>query len=466
MAVIGRNFRPVVQHERCNICSVCTGQCPAYVDEGFRYDMTSIRGKVLQRFASPPPLMLTPIEETLPPCQATCPIHQDVRGYLKAVAQRRYDDAVALIRQTNPLPLVCGYICPHPCETECFRGAIDDPVAIRAVKRFAALYEKEEGLKPAIPNITSPKVVAIVGSGPAGIAAAYKLIQNGIKSVIFEKTSQIGGMLSWAIPDFRLPRDILEYEISVLKGFGIECKTHQSLGDNLTISSLKEEGFDAIILTIGATNGKKVALETPRDFKAHLDCLETLSIIHRGEWPGLGNTVAVIGGGNAAIDTARVLKRLGTDKITVIYRRTSDEMPADGKEVKEAVTEGIQFRYSSLPTALVKDGGRWFLTGFETRSAGRHIPVEVLRERPFSIPVTGVVSAISQLPETSWARDEGIALAPDGTLYVDEDMKTSVEGVYAAGDGVTGPSTVVEAMASGYAAAETVLKFLLGDKQS
>jgi len=465
MAVIGRNFRPVVQTERCNTCSVCTEQCPAYVDEGFRNDRESIRGKVFQTFTFPPHVMPTPIEKSPPPCQVTCPIHQDVRGYLRAVAQKRYSDAVALIRQTNPLPLVCGYICPHPCEMECFRGSIDDPVAIRAVKRFVALFEKEEKLKPAALNITSTKKVAIVGSGPAGIAAAYKLIQNGIKSIIFEKTSHIGGMLSWAIPDFRLPRDILKYEISVLKGVGIEFKTNQSLGNNLTISSLKEIGFEAIILAIGTTQGKKVELEGAKDFKAHLDCLKMLSLVSQGAKTELGKAVAVIGGGNAAIDTARVLKRSGVDQVTVVYRRPEGQMPADNEEVMEAKSEGILFRFSSLPTALSKDNGHWNLSGFETESRDRHLPVEVLKDKPFSLPITGIISAISQIPETPWAQTEGIALNPDGTLQAD-DAKTSVTGVYGAGDAITGPSTVVEAMASGYAAAEAVLRFLHGDKQN
>ncbi len=465
MAVIGRNFRPVVQTELCNTCSICVEQCPAYVDEGFRSDRESIRGKIFQSFTSPPSPMATPIEASIPPCQATCPIHQDVRGYLKAVAERRFSDAVALIRRTNPLPLICGTICPHPCESECLRGVIDEPLAIRAVKRFAALYEKENELIPAITASDTGKRVAIIGSGPAGIAAAYTLRQHGVTPVIFEKDSQIGGMLSWAIPDFRLPRDILEYEIGVLKKLGITFVTHKTLGKDLSLETLRQEGFHAIILAIGATRGKKVALDSPEDFKNHLDCLEFLSLVHQGVSPDLGGAVAVIGGGNAAIDTARVLKRQGIPDITVVYRRTAEQMPADQSEVQEAASEGIQFRYSSLPTALEENNDLWFLRGFETRSAGRRMPVEVLKDKPFSIPVSGVVSAISQVPETSWARGEGIALTPDGTIEVDENMKTSIDGLYSAGDGVTGPSTVVEAMASGTSAAKAVLKSLSGEKQ-
>ena len=230
MAVIGRTFRPVVDEQRCNTCSICTEQCPAYVDEGFRHAAESVRGRIFRSFGNSPPLRETPIPASPAPCQTTCPIHQDVRGYLKAVAERRFADAVVLIRETNPLPLVCGTICPHPCETACFRGILDDPVGIRALKRFAALYEKQHRLKPEIAAPDTGKRVAIIGSGPAGIAAAYTLIRHGVHPTVFEKTDRIGGMLAWAIPDFRLPRDTLAYELDVLTSLGIAFRTGQGLG--------------------------------------------------------------------------------------------------------------------------------------------------------------------------------------------------------------------------------------------
>lgn len=465
MAVIGRTFRPVVDEKRCNTCSICTEQCPAYVDAGFRTAEESVRGKVFRSFDASPPLLATPIPASPPPCQVTCPIHQDVRGYLKAVAEGRHADAVALIRETNPLPLVCGTICPHPCETACFHGAIDDPVGIRAVKRFAALYEKQNGLKPTIAAPASGKQVAIIGSGPAGIAAAYTLVRHGVLPVVFEKTNRIGGMLSWAIPDFRLPRDLLAYEIEVLTSLGIEFRPRQGLGSEFTLDTLKNDGFDAVLLTIGTTRGRKVSLEGEEDFETHLDCLSYLFAAHRGETPNLGDAVAVIGGGNAAIDTARVLKRTGVDTVTVIYRRPKEQMPADRDEVEAAKREGIRFSFSALPTRITREDGRWQIAGFATKSAGRDRPVEILKNDPFSLPITGIVSAISQVPEADWAEAEGINTNPDGTLAVNENHETPRAGVFAAGDAVTGPSTVVEAMADGTAAVQSILRFLGVEKQ-
>ncbi len=466
MAVIGRTFRPVINEERCNTCSICTQQCPAYVDAGYRQAEESVRGRVFRSFGISPPPQITPIDPADPPCQMTCPIHQDVRGYLKAVAEGRHADAVALIRETNPLPLVCGTICPHPCEMSCLRGTVDIPVGIRAVKRFAALYEKRHGLKPDVPSLTTGKKVAIIGSGPAGIAAAYFLVRHGVQPIVFEKTSRIGGMLAWAIPAFRLPRDILTYEFELLTSLGIEFRTNQDFGSKLSLDNLKNDGFDAILLAIGTTRGDKVSLEGEEEFENHLDCLTCLFAIHRGESPNLGNAVVVIGGGNAAIDTARVLKRSGVADVTIVYRRPRDQMPADREEVAAAEKEGISFLFSALPTRLSKVGSTWRLTGFETRSVARNTPVEILRDTPFELPVTGIISAISQLPETSWAEKEKIAVHADGTLQVDDTLTTSREGVFAAGDAVTGPSTVVEAMASGQAAAESIIGFLKGGNVS
>jgi len=465
MTVIGRTYRPFVDEKRCNTCSICTQQCPAYADEGFQKTDGSLRQKITQSFDAPPTLQVTPIPAASPPCQTTCPIHQDVRGYLRAVAEGRHADAIAIIRKTNPLPLICGTICPHPCETACFRGILDDPVGIRAVKRFAALYEKRNTLKPEIPVPASGKQVAVIGSGPAGIAAAYTLIQQGIRPFIFEKTSRIGGMLAWAIPEFRLPRDILAYEFEVLTSLGITFRTNQGLGTELTLDTLERDGFDAILLAVGTTRGRKVSLEGEHRFKNHLDCLSYLFSVHRGAPPEMGDSVAVIGGGNAAIDTARVLKRTGAANVTVLYRRLKGQMPADKEEVTAAERENIQFLFSSLPTRISQKGRTWTLSGYKTQSIDRNHPVEILKDRPFSIPVTGIISAIQQVPETDWAEREGIDIASNGCLRVDEAHQTARKGTFAAGDAVTGPSTVVAAMADGMAAAESILNLLKGENR-
>jgi len=458
MAVTGRTFRPVVSPERCNVCTVCIGLGPAYVEKGFRNDDTSVRGKVFQGMGDPPPTAPTPLIETAPPCQATCPIGQDVRGYLKAVAEGRFDAAVGIVRETNPLPLVCGTICSHPCESACFRSGIDTPLAIRNVKRFAALYEKSRMPVPPPSKILHNGHVAIIGSGPAGLAAAYTLLKNGVRPIVYEKEGEIGGMLAWAIPAFRLPRSDLTYEIDYLAGMGVTFVTGKTFGKFLTISGLEADGAHAVLLAIGAAQGKKLLLDGSDAFGPLLDCLDYLRQVHTGTPPELGERVAVIGGGNAAIDTARTLRRAGVPKVTVLYRRSKDQMPADPEEVAAAEKEGVSFLFKVLPTMVVKGANGWRLEGFETRSDSRAHPVAVLKEKPVVIPVTGIVTAVGQQPDVSgFAETEGIRCNAGGLISTDETMQTSRQGVFAAGDGVTGPSTVVEAMAGGIAAARAIL---------
>ncbi len=458
MAVIGRTLRPVLSPERCNTCTVCVGLGPAYIEKGFRDDETSVRGKVFQGMGDPPSPLPTPLTETAPPCQATCPIGQDVRGYLKAVAEGRFDAAVDIVRETNPLPLVCGTICPHPCESACYRSEIDAPLAIRNVKRFAALYEKAGMPAPAPSKILHTGHVAIIGSGPAGLAAAYTLVKNGVQPIVYEKEEEIGGMLAWAIPSFRLSRSDVTYEINYLAAMGVTFITGKALGEALTLSGLEADGARAVLLAIGTTQGRKLPLDGSDAFEPLLDCLDYLRQVHAGTPPDLGSRVAVIGGGNAAIDTARTLRHAGVPEVTVLYRRPKEQMPADSEEVAAAEEEGVSFLFRVLPTAIVKGADGWQLEGFETRSESRARPVTVLKERPVVISVTGIVTAVGQQPDVSgFTESEGIACNAGGLISVDDAMQTSRHGVFAAGDGVSGPSTVVEAMAGGISAARAIL---------
>jgi len=458
VAVTGRVFRPVLYPERCNACTICIGQGPAYVEKGFRGDETSIRGKIFQGMAGQISSLLTPLTETEPPCQAACPIGQDVRGYLKAVAERRFNAAVGIVRETNPLPLVCGTICSRPCESACFRSSVDNPLAIRSVKRFAALYEKARMPAPSPSEILHEGYVAIVGSGPAGLAAAYILLKNGVRPVVYEKEEEIGGMLAWAIPDFRLSRSDLVYEVNYLERMGVTFVTGKAFGKSLTISSLEEDGARAVLLTIGATRGRKLPLDGSDAFEPILDCLDYLRQVSAGFSPDLGGQVVVIGGGNAAVDTARTLRRSGVSEVTVLYRRPKEQMPADREEVAAAKREGVSFLFAVLPSVVVKGANGWQLEGFETRSEGRAYPVAVLKERPVVLPITGIVSAVGQRPDASgFSEAEDVRCDAGGRIVVDDIMQTSRYGVFAAGDGVTGPSTVVEAMASGISAARIIL---------
>jgi NADH-quinone oxidoreductase subunit F len=402
-------------------------------------------------------------------CQHSCPISQDVPSYIGYLAQGKFEEAVKIVLKENPLPLICGRVCDTPCEQKCVAGEWDDPISIRALKRFLADYEMKHGVEPdQKPKPEREEKIAIVGSGPAGLTCAYYLAMEGYKVTIFESLPVAGGMLAIGIPEFRLPKNVLEYEINRIKKLGVEIKTDTTIGKDIPLEKLKED-YKAVFIAIGAHKGLKMRIPN-EDAEGVLDAVEFLRDYNLGKEVKLGDKVIVIGGGNSAIDAARVAKRLGKDT-SILYRRTRLEMPAIESEIEEALEEGIDIQYLAAPIKVLSDNGklkaieciRMRLSDMDESGRRRPVPIE---GSEFNVDVNSLVLAISQEPEVSLLVGEnGLKVSSWSTLEVDpETLITNVDGVFAGGDVVSGPNTVTAAMSHGKIAAQMINKFVNGEE--
>ena len=404
------------------------------------------------------------------PCENTCPVRCDAVGYTSLIAEGRYPEALNLIRLTMPLAGVCGRVCNHPCENMCKRGEIDEPIAISSLKRFASDWELRTGFMTPPTFLEKPRAerVAIVGAGPAGLNAAYHLGRRGYQVTIFESLPMAGGMLAVGIPDYRLPRKNLENDIRFICQHNVEIKTGRSFGKDFTIDELLKQGYRAVFLAIGAHLNQK--MNTPgEDADGVSPGISFLRRVNLGEKVKVGEKVAVIGGGNVAIDAARTALRLGAKEVSIVYRRTRDEMPANDEEIEEAEHEKIKILYLVAPTRILAENGkvkglecqRMELGAFDASGRRRPVPVkgsEFVLEVDMAIPAIGYMPDLSCLPQ-----NDGFKTTKAGTLSVDPiTLATHLPGVFAGGDVVTGPSTVVEAMASGYRAAISIDRYLRG----
>jgi NADPH-dependent glutamate synthase beta subunit-like oxidoreductase len=462
MTVLGRTHIPVVNHKTCQRCSVCVRACPAEVFTELRSDPDTARGYIYTNTD-----LVT--REILPPCQAACPLGQKVRDYVRLLEAGNIKEALLVIRQDNPLPGICGYVCHHPCESACVRGSWDDPVAIRELKRSAAHYEIDhqteilellEGWKRP-PN---GKRTVIVGAGPAGLACAFELMMQGCEVTLMDALDTPGGMLVGGIPAFRLPRTIIEHDVRMITSLGATFRGSVRLDGRLSIEDLKRDA-DGVILATGAWREMGLGIAGER-IKGYFNCLEFLGMVNAGRLKELTGTVAVIGGGNAALDTARSALRLGPEKVLIIYRRSRGEMPASPEEIDAAIREGVELRYLESPTKIVAERER--VGGIELVKMELGEIDETGRRRP--VPREGsniiervdtVISAIGQQPDLSFLKKT--AVTADGTVRCNEaGMVQGYEGVFTAGDAVNGPSTVVEAIASGKAAARKVMDYCEG----
>ena len=404
------------------------------------------------------------------PCENTCPVRCDAVGYTSLIAEGRYREALNLIRLNMPLAGVCGRICNHPCENMCKRGEIDEPVAISSLKRFASDWELLEGIMVPPSFLEKPKNerVAIVGAGPAGLNAAYHLGRRGFQVTIFESLPIAGGMLVVGIPDYRLPRNNLENDIRFICQHHVEIKTGRTLGKDFTIQDLFSQGFKAVFLAMGAHLNQK--MNTPgEDSDGVIPGINFLRQVNLGKKIEVGKKVAVIGGGNVAIDAARTALRLGAQEVSIVYRRTRDEMPANDEEIEEAEHEKIKILYLVAPTRIITGNGK--VEGLECQrmelgafdSSGRRRPIP-MKGSEFLLEVDMVIPAIGYMPDLSCLpQNDGFKTTKAGTLTVDPvTLGTHLRGVFAGGDMVTGPSTVVEAMASGHRAAISIDRYLKG----
>jgi len=403
------------------------------------------------------------------PCEHTCPINVDAVGYTVLIAEGRFEEALNLIRQRNPLAAVCGRVCTHPCETKCRRGEVDEPIAIATLKRFAADYGAKHGVKTkvAVANPNGEKV-AIVGSGPAGLSAAYHLARKGYKVTIFEALPFAGGMLAVGIPDYRLPRDVLQQDIDFIASLGVDIKTSTPIGKDLTLDQIQEQGYKAIFIAVGAHRGQRLGI-SGEDADGVYDGASLLRDINLGQEVRVGKRVAAIGGGNVAIDAARSALRLGADEVFIVYRRSREEMPADVQEIEEAEHEGVKITYLVAPTRIITGNGmvhalecqRMRLGEFDASGRRRPVPIE---GSEFVLNVDTVIAAIGQSPDLSFLPpDSGFEITPGQTFVVHPvTLATNKPGIFAGGDTVTGPATVIEAMAAGEKAAISIDKYIRG----
>ena len=394
----------------------------------------------------------------IPPCQAECPLHMEIREYVDLIAQGRIMEALQVIRDTNPFPSICAHVCTAPCETACRRGQVDKPIAIRALKRFAVEFGGDRMIQ--IEGETGHEErVAIVGSGSAGLSAAYYLRKLGYPVTIFEAYSEVGGMLRVGIPKYRLPREVLDAEVQRLIQMGVEIETSTSV---VSLDLLFQMGYKAVFITVGAHQGLRLGIEG-EESPGVVDGATFLRETNLGFKPSIGSGVAVVGGGNVAIDAARTALRLGAEDVKLLYRRSREEMPANSSEVEQATEEGIEILFLVAPTKLERRDAKLKLTCLrmelgEPDASGRRQPMPV-KDSEFSMDFDTLITAIGQAPQIP--DDFRLRIGRGSTIRVDPvTLTTNREGVFAGGDAVTGPATVVQALATGRQAAFRIDEYL------
>lgn len=398
-------------------------------------------------------------------CTNACPAEVDIPSYLALIAEGRYAEGLEIHRRQNPFALICGGVCPAFCEERCRRAELDEPIAIRAVKRFMADREIEVPWAPPIDGESKSDRVAVVGSGPAGLTAALRLAQMGYQATVFEKLPVAGGMMAVGIPEFRLAHKTMDQEIDNIRRAGVEIRCNQALGQDFTLDTLFGDGYRAVVLAIGAHKSLKMGIEG-EDKLGVLTGVDFLREVALGNPPDFrGLRVGVVGGGNVATDAARTAWRLGASEVHVIYRRRRQEMPAYKEEIEATEAEEAQFHFLTNPVRVL---GEDHMTGIECLQqalgdfdrSGRRRPVPIAGSE-YVIGLDVLISAIGQEPDQSWmGSGEEVTVQRGGTFTVNHAFSTSRQGVFAVGDAVLGPASVVEAVAQGNVAARAVDQYL------
>ena len=460
---------PVVIEEKCVGCGACEKVCPKSI--------------IKIRTMSERLLELNQEEDALGPCQQTCPAEIDIPKYISQIKAGDYEGAVHTIRERNPLLLSCGRVCPHPCENYCRRGIEDEAVSINQLKRFAADYEMNSGKRLHISRAADTgKKVAVVGGGPAGLTCAFFLRRLGHSVTIFDDNPELGGMIRYGIPEYRLPKKVLKWEIDGILNLGIEAKTSVKLGKDFTIGSLVAAGYDAIFLGVGAWKdyNMKVEGEDLKGCYTGINFLTRFATAQQGksnEKISIGKKCIVIGGGNTAIDCVRTLVRLGAEEVNIVYRRTRKEMPANEVEIVAAEHEGIKFTFLAAPTRVIGDENG-HVTHLEYLKMELGEPDASGRRRP--VPVEGsetlmecdmLITAIGQGPDVSFVnadtkRIQELSITRWSTIDAVDPitLQTNIPYIFTAGDAATGASLVVEAIGGGRRAARSIHQYLSGEE--
>jgi NADPH-dependent glutamate synthase beta subunit-like oxidoreductase len=449
-------------HVMRRLREVCPVTLPSEYDQGF-----CDRKATYKKYAQAIPGAFAIQKADKAPCHMACPAGLNVQGYVQMVGQGKYKEALEIIMEDLPLPGILGRICPHGCEDACRRCDVDSPVAIRNLKRLAA--DKFDARKVEIECAPArDEKVAIIGSGPAGLSAAYQLARKGVMSTIFEALPQTGGMLRVGIPEHRLPRDILDNEIEIITNLGVEIKTSTPIGPDLSIDDLLNDEYKSVYIATGAHKGIGLGIpgEDAQGVRQGVEFLREVNLTGKTQ---VGQKVAIVGGGNVAIDVARCAVRLGAEDVRIVYRRTRNEMPAWEEEIAAAEAEGVNIAYLAAPQEVLTKGG--VVTGLrciemklsDEDSSGRRRPIPVPGSE-YDIDIDQLIPAIGQRPDLSGIQDvDGVAFSRWGTTEVDPvTYATGREGVFAGGDVQSGPWVAIGAVAAGKEAAESILRYLDG----
>ena len=417
-----------------------------------------------------------------PQCVSGCPVEIDIPAFIKLLREGKYEEAIRKIKEKNSLPAICGRVCPQEeqCQKMCVLGKVGDPVSIGRLERFLADWERARGFT--FPEKAPPtgKRVAIIGAGPAGLTAAADLAKLGHEVVIFEALHLPGGVLVYGIPEFRLPKSIVQAEVDYIRKLGVELKLGYLIGRTYTIPELvKERGFDAVFIGTGAglpqflgVPGENLGgIYSANEFLIRVNLMKAYAFPDYDTPIRIGRHVAVIGGGNVAMDAARSALRLGAEQVCIVYRRSREEMPARKEEIENAEEEGIICKFLAAPTRFIGDQKGWVkqmecicMELGPPDESGRRRPVPV-KGSEFLMDVDTVIIAIGRTPNPIIQRTtEGLAVTKWGTIVADENGKTSLEGVYAGGDIVTGEATVISAMGAGKRAARAIHEYLMSKK--
>ncbi|MEM2118307.1 MAG: NADPH-dependent glutamate synthase [Candidatus Bathyarchaeia archaeon] len=414
-----------------------------------------------------------------PQCVTGCPVEIEIPAFIKLLREGKYEEAIGKIKEKNSLPAICGRVCPQEeqCQLKCVVGKVGEPVSIGRLERFLADWERERGFK--VPEIAKPtgKKVAVIGAGPAGLTVAADLAKLGHKVVIFEALHLPGGVLVYGIPEFRLPKKIVQAEVDYIQRLGVELKCGFLVGRTYTIPELlKERGFDAVFIGTGA--GLPAFMNVPgedlggiysaNEFLIRVNLMKSYAFPCYDTPIRIGKHVVVIGGGNVAMDSARSALRLGAEEVCIVYRRSREELPARKEEIENAEEEGIVCKFLAAPTRFIGDEKGWVkqmecicMELGPPDDSGRRRPVPV-KGSEFVMDTDTVIVAIGRTPNPIIQRTtEGLAVTKWGTIVADENGKTSLEGVYAGGDIVTGEATVISAMGAGKKAARAIHEYLM-----
>ena len=403
------------------------------------------------------------------PCKAECPAHIPVQGYIKLASLGRYTEALELIKKENPFPAVCGRICNKRCEDACTRGSIDDPIAIDDIKKFIAEKDLEAGTR-FVPKMLNqigrpyPEKIAVIGAGPAGLSCAYYLAVKGYPVTVFEKESVPGGMLTLGIPNFRLEKDVLNAEIDILREMGVEFRCGVEVGRDITIEQLRAQGYKGFYVAIGAQKSARLGV-AGEELTGVYGGVDFLRAVNLGEQPAVGKRCAVIGGGNVAMDVCRSAVRLGADETYVLYRRSEAELPADPEEVREAMEEGVRFRFLTAPVEILGADGK--VTGIRVERMALGEPDEKGRRKPVgtgefeTIALDSVIGAIGQTVDWGTLDVGALTTTKKGTAEADAfTYQTAQPDIFVGGDCYTGPKFAIDAIAAGKEAAISLHRFV------